>query len=171
MTMLLLFVCVLALVVIDVPIAVALGLVALVAMIVTHGFGSLPNLPGLGFLPRKAAWKPAPPPEIPVGGAAPARKGMFSKMMEKALQAQQAQKGLEGPTSAASSTQTDGASTVRVKGKNKDFEHPIKVVPTDSMKYASDLKYRGNNHSENGLGHDTFTSAPTQLPRKRRGKK
>jgi C4-dicarboxylate transporter DctM subunit len=45
MTILLLFACVLALVVIDVPIAVALGMVALVAMVVTHGLGSLPNLP------------------------------------------------------------------------------------------------------------------------------
>jgi C4-dicarboxylate transporter DctM subunit len=45
MGMLLLFACVLALVVIDVPIAVALGIVALVAMVVTQGFASLPNLP------------------------------------------------------------------------------------------------------------------------------
>lgn len=45
MTILLLFFCVLALVVIDVPIAVALGIVALVAMVVTHGLDSLPNLP------------------------------------------------------------------------------------------------------------------------------
>jgi tripartite ATP-independent transporter DctM subunit len=45
MTILLLFACVLALVVIDVPIAVSLGLVALVAMVATHGLGSLPNLP------------------------------------------------------------------------------------------------------------------------------
>ncbi len=45
MTILLLFACVLALVIIDVPIAVSLGLVALVAMVVTHGMGSLPNLP------------------------------------------------------------------------------------------------------------------------------
>ena len=45
MDMMLLFVCVLALVVIDVPIAVSLGIVAVVAMIVTQGFASLPNLP------------------------------------------------------------------------------------------------------------------------------
>ena len=45
MAILLLFVCVLALVLIDVPIAVALGIVALVAMIVTQGFAALPNLP------------------------------------------------------------------------------------------------------------------------------
>jgi tripartite ATP-independent transporter DctM subunit len=45
MTILLLFACVLALVIIDVPIAVSLGLVAVVAMVVTHGADSLPNLP------------------------------------------------------------------------------------------------------------------------------
>ena len=45
MEILLVFACVLALVVIDVPIAVALGIVAVVAMLVTQGTGSLPNLP------------------------------------------------------------------------------------------------------------------------------
>jgi C4-dicarboxylate transporter DctM subunit len=45
MAMLLLFVCVLALVIIDVPIAVALGIVAVVSMVVSHGVESLPNLP------------------------------------------------------------------------------------------------------------------------------
>ena len=45
MAILLLFACVLALVIIDVPIAVALGVVAVVAMIVSHGVESLPNLP------------------------------------------------------------------------------------------------------------------------------
>jgi tripartite ATP-independent transporter DctM subunit len=45
MDMLLLFVCVLALVLIDVPIAVALGIVALAAMVATQGLASLPNLP------------------------------------------------------------------------------------------------------------------------------
>ncbi len=45
MQMMLLFVCVLALVVIDVPIAVSLGIVAVTAMVYTHGSGSLPNLP------------------------------------------------------------------------------------------------------------------------------
>ncbi|MEK7876917.1 MAG: TRAP transporter large permease, partial [Pseudomonadota bacterium] len=44
MEMLLLFVCVLALVLIDVPIAVALGVVAVVAMVVSQGLASLPNL-------------------------------------------------------------------------------------------------------------------------------
>ncbi len=44
-TMLLLFGAVLALVLINVPIAVSLGIVALVAMIWSHGLNSLPNLP------------------------------------------------------------------------------------------------------------------------------
>lgn len=45
MEILLLFGCVLALVVIDVPIAVSLGIVAVAAMVYSHGVGSLPNLP------------------------------------------------------------------------------------------------------------------------------
>ena len=44
MEMLLLFLCVLALVLIDVPIAVALGVVAVSAMVVSQGLASLPNL-------------------------------------------------------------------------------------------------------------------------------
>ena len=44
-TMLLLFASVLALVLINVPIAVSLGIVALAAMIWSHGLNSLPNLP------------------------------------------------------------------------------------------------------------------------------
>ena len=44
MTILLLFVCVLALVLINVPIAVALGVVAVVAIVVSHGVESLPNV-------------------------------------------------------------------------------------------------------------------------------
>ena len=45
MGMLLLFLGVLALVVLDVPIAVALGIVAVAAMVAAQGLGSLPNLP------------------------------------------------------------------------------------------------------------------------------
>lgn len=44
MEMVLLFACVLALVLIDVPIAVALGIVAVVAMVIGQGLASLPNL-------------------------------------------------------------------------------------------------------------------------------
>ncbi len=45
MAILLLFACVLTLVLINVPIAVALGIVAVAALLVTQGLGTLPNLP------------------------------------------------------------------------------------------------------------------------------
>jgi len=45
MTILLLFACVLALVLLNIPIAVALGVVAVVALIVTQGLDTLPNIP------------------------------------------------------------------------------------------------------------------------------
>jgi tripartite ATP-independent transporter DctM subunit len=45
MEILVLFACVLALVIIDVPIAVALGITAVSAMVATQGLASLPNLP------------------------------------------------------------------------------------------------------------------------------
>ena len=45
MAILLLFGCVLALVLLNVPIAVALGIVAVVAMVASHGVDTLPNLP------------------------------------------------------------------------------------------------------------------------------
>jgi len=45
MEILLLFACVLALVVLDIPIAVALGIVAVVAMVTTQGLSVLPNVP------------------------------------------------------------------------------------------------------------------------------
>ena len=47
--MLLLFAAVLALVLINVPIAVSLGIVALVAMVASHGLASLPNLPLVAY--------------------------------------------------------------------------------------------------------------------------
>jgi len=45
MSILLLFACVLCLVLINVPIAVALGIVAVTALLITQGLASLPNLP------------------------------------------------------------------------------------------------------------------------------
>jgi C4-dicarboxylate transporter DctM subunit len=45
MEILVLFACVLALVLLDIPIAVSLGIVAVVAAVATHGLQSLPNLP------------------------------------------------------------------------------------------------------------------------------
>ena len=140
------------------------------------GFGSLTSVPGLGFLPRKAPPPVTAPPPPPVTAA---RKGLFNSFMAKALEAQQAQRTTEtGITTATADTQAqamdagenDGASTVRVKKKGKGSEYQVKAVPTDTVKYASDMKYRGN-HSENGRGLDALTTTSAPLPRKRRGKK
>ncbi len=49
MTMLLLFVAVLALVLLNVPIAVSLGIVAVVAMVSSHGLETLPNIPIVAY--------------------------------------------------------------------------------------------------------------------------
>ncbi len=53
------------------------------------GWGSLPDLPGLGFLPRKPITPPKPPerPAQPAGS-----RGIIGWMMSRAMEAQQAQK-------------------------------------------------------------------------------
>jgi len=147
------------------------------------GFGSLATLPGFGWLPRKQVVVPAAPPPPPPGGAK--SQGLMGRFMAKALDAQkaqqavQAQTGLTAESRAVDASGTDGASTMRVNNTNKSngnkkkgSDHQIKTVSTDTMKYASDLKYRSNNHSENGRGLDDIsTTASASLPRKRRGKK
>jgi YidC/Oxa1 family membrane protein insertase len=66
------------------------------------GFGSLPDLPGLGFLPRKPLVPPPPPPRLPEG-AVKNKGGMMNWMMSKAQEAQEAQKKAteDGGSSAA----------------------------------------------------------------------
>ncbi|HEX8600515.1 MAG TPA: membrane protein insertase YidC [Chloroflexia bacterium] len=72
------------------------------------GFGSLPDLPGLGWLPRKPIEPPKPiRPRSETEGGAPARpvkKGMMAKMMERALEAQEAQKAAQGARGAEVTT-------------------------------------------------------------------
>jgi YidC/Oxa1 family membrane protein insertase len=89
----------------------------------------------------------------------------------------------------AAGRRTDAArrASARARAKGKGSERPqgvstrgvstqgassVKVVPTSTMKYASDLKYR-ENASGNGAHDDeeAVPSAPSALPRKRRGKK
>jgi YidC/Oxa1 family membrane protein insertase len=72
------------------------------------GFGTLPDLPGLGWLPRKPIEPPTPiRPRSETEGGAPARpvkKGMMAKMMERALEAQEAQKAAQGARGAEVTT-------------------------------------------------------------------
>ncbi|MDQ3929235.1 MAG: YidC/Oxa1 family membrane protein insertase [Chloroflexota bacterium] len=134
------------------------------------GFGTLPDLPGLGFLPRKPISTPAPLSALPAAevGTGTGRKkaGVMGWMMDKALEAQEAQKATQASGLAAG--ESDGATTVRVKKKGS--EPHVKAVPTTTLKYASDLKYRGNG-SENGAGGADAPVSTTPLPRKRRGKR
>jgi hypothetical protein len=115
----------------------------------------------------------------------------MGKMMDRALQAQEAQKAAqeesrspEGGTPTrdlgqatkpinSSSTRPertrDGASTARVRSKAS--EQHIHVVSTDTVKYASDIKSRGSNGNGNGNGYASMNGKTTQLPSKRRNKK
>src|SRR5206468_2010836 len=110
------------------------------------GFGTLPDFPGFGWLPRKTITPPSLPPPLPDGQAV--KKGMFGKMMDRAMQAQEAQKstqeqpslqqGLseEGQPTRALSNVTkperprDGASTARVRSKAS--EQHVHVVATNT---------------------------------------
>ncbi len=155
------------------------------------GFGSLPDFPGFGWLPRKAIVMPQLAPPLPAGQAP--KKGLMGKMMDRALQAQEAQKAAQGealspeggtptrdlgqatkPMNSSSSTRPertrDGASTARVRSKAS--EQHIHVVSTDTVKYASDIKMRGSNGTgTNGNGYASMNGKTTQLPSKRRNKK
>jgi YidC/Oxa1 family membrane protein insertase len=143
------------------------------------GFGTLPDLPGLSFLPRKAPVQPTPlQPKAPAERQA--SRGVMGWMMDRALQAQEAQKAaqpngnLTETDGAAIAAAEDGASTVRVKASGKAGGLPAKKVPK-AHHYVVD-----GAESENGLGNGASDeiAEPTiasvyspQLPRKRRGKK
>ena len=81
MIMLLLFAAVLALVVMNVPIAVALGVVAVVAMVATHGPDILPNL---AVVPSEAVEEHGNLQQVAVG-TGPDRRKVDKKITYKAL--------------------------------------------------------------------------------------
>lgn len=83
------------------------------------GFGTLPDLPGLGWLPRKPIEPPTPirpPSESGAEGARPQpKRGMMVKMMERAMEAQKAQEmqkaGGNGAHAEVEETPRGGATT------------------------------------------------------------
>jgi len=149
------------------------------------GFGSLPNVPGFGWLPRQMLTVPEPAP-LPEGGP-PAKKGVMGNLMARALEAQEAQRRAQaeaGGGSASASEARNGAekaSSTRVKGKGrgsespprKGSESPTRVVPAGGVKYASDLRRRNGTVGDgNGREEDEVRSmTPSTLPRKRRSKR
>jgi YidC/Oxa1 family membrane protein insertase len=156
------------------------------------GFGTLPKVPGFGWLPEKEIAKPK---EIePLAPGEVRKKGMFSKLMDNALSAQQARATeaatvttveepastrslISGTGTSRSSTRgarperardnRDGASTTRVRSKGS--EPNIRIVQSSGTnasppKYASDLRAKNDTGAANGI---TGASLPPRKKNKR----
>jgi YidC/Oxa1 family membrane protein insertase len=159
------------------------GIFGVVQQYFITGFGTLPDLPFLGWLPRKEL--PKPVLGLPLAEGAQPKRSMFSKVMARALEAQEAQKlaqqeiaatagPSEGqPTRPVSSSPNraerprDGASTTRVRSSKASEQH-IKIVPSGTVKYASDAR---NKADGNGLSNGSGSTTAGQLPRKKKNKK
>jgi YidC/Oxa1 family membrane protein insertase len=155
------------------------------------GWGSLPSFPGFGWLPKKPHVVPEPPPPPPAlpEGVAPARKGLMSRMMAKAIEAQEAQKAVQSGSTATALAATGEVERVKRKGSETQIrpvrpEPAPRVVPSTSMKYASDLKRRASVevgvegisgiNGGNGADHTGGIPSPSSashLPRKRKNRK
>jgi len=159
-----------------------------------NGWGSLPKVPGFGWLPIKEQPSILPPP-VPKPNAN-AKKGLMARMMDQAVEAQKAQKSQQAKGDGANDTPEDATPEVP-RVKKKGSEPQVKIVPTTTMKTASDLKYRkgetSNGHTAgtngvessngngvekaNGVEHTNGTVAsgdlanPAPLPRKKRSRK
>ncbi|MEO6458451.1 MAG: hypothetical protein ABIO92_09310, partial [Chloroflexia bacterium] len=135
------------------------------------GFGSLPDLPGLGFLPRRPITPPKPPPAPPVLEGAPRKQGMMARMMDKALEAQQTQKAAQGEVVAGATTTALSVEepVARPKGSGKGSQPQARPEPSTTLRYASDLRNRSNG-SANGSTNGVAAEA-ARLPRKKKSRK
>lgn len=81
------------------------------------GFGSLPDFPGFGWLPRKEMPGPVALAALPPGKA---KRGIMTKMMERALEAQEAKKAADGEGTGESATVegTRGGAATRPVGSS-----------------------------------------------------
>lgn len=152
------------------------------------GWGSLPDLPGLGFLPRKPATPPRPPerPAQPTGS-----RGIMGWMMSKAVEAQQAQKAQQAQQ-ANHPTHSQGARTGERRytgGMDVDVDTDERTQPmpagahtrTTGKKAATDrVQHYGVERLNDGASSDGRNrvitrngraGAPAQLPRKKRSKR
>jgi len=100
-------------------------------------------------------------------------------MMEKAVEAQEAQKAAQAGAGAQTGIAATAASAEpRVKKKGSEPQAP-RVVPTTTMKYASDVKHRADvevvgtsvDGNSNGSASNGTGGAAAQLPRKKKSKK
>jgi hypothetical protein len=122
---------------------------------------------------------------------------MMLKMMDRALEAQKAQKPIEPeqeqPESPRAEQPSNGTAKATRNGKSpspngtrkekprvqnageaangQSDEPQVKIVPASTAKYASDLRYK-KPAPGNGAHHEEVSSTiPTALPRKKRGKR
>ena len=132
------------------------------------GFGSLPDFPGLGFLPRKPLTPPKPPPAPPVLEGAPRKRGIMGSIMDKALEAQQAQRAAQ--VDGAGTTTSLSVEEPEERVKRKGSQPQEKPVPSSTLKYASDLRNRTNGSGNGAAGNGVGTESP-KLPRKKKSKR
>lgn len=142
-----------------------------------NGWGSLPDFPGFGFLPRKPITPPAPPqPKVTEDGqVAPAKTGIMGWMVNKALEAQEAQKAPQDGQASASLPEAKVVEEVtppptraaaKTRSASKASQQIVKTVPPGTMKYASDKR-----QLENGNGNGNGIANGTALPRKKKSKR
>jgi YidC/Oxa1 family membrane protein insertase len=110
------------------------------------GFGSLPDLPGLGFLPRKPLVPPAPPAR-PLDGAAKSKGGVMTWMMSKAQEAQEAQKkAAEDGGSSAATAETKPETPRETRRETKRETRPeIRREPVPEAKTEPVIATTANN--------------------------
>jgi YidC/Oxa1 family membrane protein insertase len=129
------------------------------------GFGSLPDLPGMGWLPRKPITPPVPiHPRAEGEGETPrvpARRGVMGWMMEKAVQAQETQKAAQGMQGAQATTSIEerprGANT-RPTGASASRGSSVATkaeLGEPTRKMASVL--RGGNVGRDAIGNGSGT--------------
>jgi YidC/Oxa1 family membrane protein insertase len=119
------------------------------------GFGSLPDLPGLGFLPRKPLVPPTPPARPP-DGAAKNKGGVMTWMMSKAQEAQEAQKkvaedgGSSAPATAEAKPETPRETRRETKRETRREPVPeakpetvIATTANNRYSYSSSSKKAG----------------------------
>ncbi|HKP54609.1 MAG TPA: YidC/Oxa1 family membrane protein insertase [Chloroflexia bacterium] len=153
------------------------------------GFGSLPDLPGLGFLPRKPIEPPKPlHPEEIASRAQKQKKGVMAKMMERALEAQEAQKAAQGQTAAearagvtsdaptVASLKSNGSSRSRSSGASSAHARQLRATATTATgvapKFSSDTLAVVSDNGSSDMPHKgNGAKAPAQLPRKRKNKR
>jgi YidC/Oxa1 family membrane protein insertase len=149
------------------------------------GFGSLPDMPGLKWLPHKELVRPAPlDPSLVEANSAKRKTGMFGKMMEKALEAQEAQRNAQAAPATASAA-ADADVPVQKSASSSARKAPTRSTATTATTAKTrsivSKAIESSNGSEGGAQSayasdrrreaSADSAGTTGLPRKRKNKK